>query len=200
MITDTMVFSRTGEPLSALTDAQILARAGADPDLFAVLVRRYEPAFLRRARSILKDPEDAREVVQDAFVKIYLYADRYHEREGASFASWAYTILNRVAYTRYTARRGERERRADLLPEQYESLPDSAAEFLAPLSLRNEVLAVLAVLPESAARILRLQFLEGKSQTDIARKEGLSIAAVKTRVLRAKRLFKKAHDAQNKTP
>jgi len=195
MLADIMSFSTT--ELVTLTDAEVLARSQGEPDLFAILVRRYEAALLRRARTILKSPEDAEEVVQDAFTKMYLYADKYHVREGASFSSWAYTILNRVAYTRYRAKSIERGKRAELLPEHYESLPDARAEFLEDLSIRNEVLAALAKLPEAAAKILRLQFIEGKTQEEIAQAEDLSIPAVKTRIHRAKKLFKEVYDAQH---
>lgn len=195
MLAESMSFSTTTE-LDTLTDAEVLARSQKEPDLFALLVRRYEAALLRRARTILSSPEDAEEVVQDAFTKMYLYADKYHAQEGASFSSWAYTILNRVAYTKYRAKSIERGRRAELLPEHYESLPDARAEFLEDLSIRNEVIAALALLPETAAKILRLQFIEGKTQEEIARAEDLSIPAVKTRIHRAKKLFKQAYDAQ----
>ena len=114
-----------------------------------------------------------------------------------SASSWAYTILNRVAYTKYRLKSIEWGRRTELVPEQYESLPDVRAEFLEDLSVRNEVLAALAKLPETAAKILRLQFIEGKSQEEIAASEQLSIPAVKTRVHRAKKLFKQAYDKQN---
>lgn len=183
--------------LNALSDAEVLARSRKEPDLFAILVRRYEAALLRRARTILRSPEDAEEAVQDAFTKMYLYADRYHAQEGASFSSWAYTILNRVAYTKYVARRKEAGRRAELEPEHYEALPDAHAEFLEDLSVRNEVIVALAKLPEAAAKILRLQFIEGKSQEEIAQAEQLSIPAVKTRVHRAKKLFKDVYDKQH---
>ncbi len=195
MLANIMSFS-IAEP-DALTDAEVLARSRKKPELFALLVRRYEAALLRRARTILKSPEDAEEAVQDAFTKMFLYADKYHPQEGASFSSWMYTILNRVAYTKYRAKTIERGRVAELEPEHYESLPDARAEFLEDLSIRNEVLAALAKLPETAAKILRLQFIEGKSQEEIAELERLSIPAVKTRVHRAKKLFKQAYDKQN---
>ncbi|MEK7135837.1 MAG: RNA polymerase sigma factor [Patescibacteria group bacterium] len=192
-----MSFSSSIEDLDALGDAEVLARSRKEPELFALLVRRYEAALLRRARRILSSPEDAEEVVQDAFTKMYLYADKYHSQEGATFSSWAYTILNRVAYTKYKAKSIERGRRAELEPEHYESLPDMRAEFLEDLSVRDEVLAALAKLPETAAKILRLQFIDGKSQEEIAQSEQLSIPAVKTRVHRAKKLFKQAYDEQH---
>ncbi len=191
-----MSFS-TIEDLAALSDAEVLARAAKEPELFAILVRRYEAALLRRARAILFSPEDAEEVVQDAFTKMYLYADKYHPQEGATFSSWAYTILNRVAYTKYRAKMNEFGKRAELLPEYYESLPDARAEFLEDLSLRSEVLAALSKIPETAAKILRLQFIEGKTQEEIAESEQLSIPAVKTRIHRAKKLFKQTYDKQH---
>lgn len=193
-----MSFSTT-EDRGALSDAEVLARATKEPELFALLVRRYEAALLRRARTILFSPEDAEEAVQDAFTKMYLYADKYHPQEGATFSSWAYTILNRVAYTKYRAKMSEFGKRAELLPEHYESLPDARAEFLEDLSLRSEVLAALSKLPETAAKILRLQFIEGKSQEEIAASEQLSIPAVKTRIHRAKKLFKEAY-VEQQTP
>ena len=192
-----MSFSSNVLDASVLSDAEVLARSRREPALFAELVRRYEAPLLRRARTILRSPEDAEEVVQDAFTKMYLYADKYQPQEGASFSSWAYTILNRVAYTKYRAKTVERGKRAELLPEHYESLPDTRAEFLEDLSIRNEVISALAKLPETAAKILRLQFIEGKSQEEIAEAEGLSIPAVKTRVHRAKKLFKQVYDKQN---
>ena len=197
MLADIMAFSSFAEDLNALSDAELLARSRRESGLFSVLVRRHEAALLRRARTILRSPEDAEEAVQDAFIKMYLYADKYHPQEGASFSSWMYTILNRVAYTKYAMRRKEWGRTAELLPEHYESLPDARAEFLEDLSIRDEVIAALAKLPETAAKILRLQFIEGKSQEEIAEAERLSVPAVKTRVHRAKKLFKQAYDEQH---
>ena len=44
----------------------------------------YLPEVLRRT------------VVQDAFTRVYVYADRFHPQEGAQFSSWAYAILIRL--------------------------------------------------------------------------------------------------------
>jgi RNA polymerase sigma-70 factor (ECF subfamily) len=191
-----MSFSNTDDT-STLSDADILARSKREPELFSLLVRRHEAALLRRAKTILRSPEDAEEAVQDAFTKMYLYADKYHAQEGASFSSWMYTILNRVAYTKYAAQRKSWEKTAQLEPEHYESLPDARAEFIEDLTIRDEVVVALAKLPETAARLLRLQFIEGKTQEEIAEAEQLSIPAVKTRVHRAKKLFKQVYDEQH---
>ncbi len=196
MIQGIMTFSSFSDT-EALKDADIIARVQKEPELFATIVHRYEQALLRRASKILKNPRDAEEVVQDAFTKMYLYADKYSEQEGASFSSWAYTILNRVAYTKYTIRRKEQGRYAELEPEHYEAFPDTHIDFIENLSLRDEVVNVMAKLPETVARVLRLQFIEGKSQKEIAQSEGLSISAVKTRIHRAKKLFKEIYNKQH---
>lgn len=174
-----------------LSDEKVLAASRHNPDLFSILVDRYEDAFMRKAKSILYNKEDAEEMVQDTFTRIYLYADRYTPQEGAQFSSWAYAILTRLCFTRYQKLKKQRGATLDLDPELYERLPDTE-EFVEDLSIRSEVLGALSRIPEAAARVLRMQFIEGKSQEEIARIEGSTVSAVKTRVHRAKKQFKEA--------
>ncbi len=192
MILDIMRISRTLEELRDASDEEVLAHVTKNPDALSILVDRYEAAFLRKARSILWSPEEAEEAVQDVFTRIYVYADRFTPQDGASFSSWAYAILTRLCFTRYQKLKKERGRTLELEPETYERLRDDA-DFEEELSLKDEVLVALARLPEAAATALKLQFLEGKTQEEIAESEGASVSAVKTRVHRAKKLFKQAY-------
>lgn len=178
---------------ASMSDGEVLRASKEDPDAFSVLVDRYEDAFLRKARSILYAREDAEEVVQDAFTRIYLYADRYVPQEGATFSSWGYSILIRLAFTRYQKVKKERGRTLALDPEHYERLADTD-DFEDTLTIRDEVLQALARIPEQASRVLSLQFLEGKTQEEIAAIEGSTVSAVKTRVHRAKKSFKDSYD------
>lgn len=173
------------------SDEDVLVASRTRPELFALLVDRYEDAFLRKAKSILYSAEDAEEMVQDAFTRIYLYGHRFKTQEGASFSSWGYAILTRLCFTRYQKLKRERSRTMALEPETYERIADTEA-FLEDLTIRDEVLMALSRIPEAAASILRLQFLEGKTQEEIAASQDLSVAAVKTRVHRAKKTFKDA--------
>ncbi|HQU07508.1 MAG TPA: RNA polymerase sigma factor [Candidatus Paceibacterota bacterium] len=193
MIQGIMSISSEVPNMGALSDEEVLQQAQYDSKVFAVLVDRYEKPFLRKARSIVRNREDAEEVVQDAFTRIYLYADRYRSQEGASFSSWAYTILTRVALTRYGKLKRRHNETVNLDPEHYEALPDTE-HFIERLTIRDEVLVALSRLPETAARVLRLQFLEGKTQEQVARAEGTTVSAIKTRVHRAKKLFKQSID------
>jgi len=193
MIQDVTKFSTTS--LADASDDEVLRISLSEPEAFRVLVERYEDAFLRRAKSILRSKEDAEEVVQDAFTRIYVYGNRYQPQEGASFSSWGYSILTRLAFTRYHKLVKHRKGNAPLETETYERIPDKA-DFVEDLSIRSEVLVALSKLPEAAARVLRMQFIEGKSQEEIAELEGSTVSAVKTRVHRAKKLFKHTYDEQ----
>jgi RNA polymerase sigma-70 factor (ECF subfamily) len=193
MIQDVTKYSTTS--LADASDDEVLRISLSEPEAFRVLVERYEAAFLRRAKSILRSKEDAEEVVQDAFTRIYVYGNRYQPQEGASFSSWGYSILTRLAFTRYHKLVKHRKGTAPLETETYERIPDKA-DFLEDLSIRSEVLVALSKIPETAARVLRLQFIEGKTQEEIATLEGSTVSAVKTRVHRAKKLFKQSYDEQ----
>lgn len=191
MIQDIMGFSRTTPELATASDEEVLIAMKKDPEALGVLIDRYEAAFLRKARSILYSPEEAEEAVQDVFTRIYVYADRYQPQAGASFSSWAYAILTRLCFTRYQKLKKERGRTQEMEPETYERLRDHG-DFVEELALKDEVVIALARLPDVAAKALALQFLEGKTQEEIAASEGTSVSAVKTRVHRAKKLFKKS--------
>ncbi len=191
MIQDIMRFSRTTPDLKDATDEEVLLAMQKDPEALGVLIDRYEAAFLRKARSILYSPEEAEEAVQDVFTRIYVYAHKYEPKEGASFSSWAYTILTRLCFTRYQKLKKERGRMLALEPETYERLKDSS-DFVEELALRDEVLIALSKLPETARKALSLQFLQGKTQEEIAKEEGSTVSAVKTRIHRAKKLFRKS--------
>ncbi len=189
MIHDVSKFSI--ESLKNTSDQEVLALSRTHPEAFAVLMHRYEEAFLRKAESIVRVREDAEEVVQDTFTRIYVYADRYTPQEGASFSSWAYMILTRLAFTRYQKLKKTRIATQEIEPEVYERLEDRrASDEQEAYLVQDAILVALSKLPEQASHILRLQFLEGKTQEEIALVEGSTVAAVKTRVHRAKKLLK----------
>jgi RNA polymerase sigma-70 factor (ECF subfamily) len=162
-----------------------------EPEYFRILLSRYQEAFIRKAFSILKNMEDAEEIVQETFGKIYLYADRFVVKDGASFSSWGYRILINTAFTRYQKLKKEWNAIERLDPEIYETLPDTKTEEFEKFEVSDYIVSILSEMPEHLSRILNKHFIEGKPQKDIADEEGISIGAVKTRVHRAKEAFRK---------
>jgi RNA polymerase sigma-70 factor, ECF subfamily len=183
-----------------LSDEEVLARSRKEPWLFAVLLERYETAFLRKAQSIIFNPLDAEEVVQDAFTKIYMNADRFEIREGAKFSSWAYTILINTALTRYQKNVREGKRTMHLDPE-YEQLLGEMKNHSAFEVDRDHIERILAKMPGHFADVLRLHYLERWSHKDIAEKTGESVGAVKSRIHRAKAEFRRTgEELEEKLP
>lgn len=173
------------------SDEEILTASVAQPGVFALLVRKYEAPFLRKAMGIVRDEVAAEDIVQEAFTKIYLNAGKFKVVEGATFSSWGYRILVNTALTHYMKRKRERGVRAELEPEIMELIPDKNLRQFEKAEFMDEVASVLVRMPEPLARALSSFFIDGKSQEEIAEDEGVSVGAIKTRVHRAKQEFKR---------
>ncbi len=173
-----------------LSDEDLLARSLGQPWLFAVLLDRYETAFMRRALSIIRDERDAEEIVQDTFTKIYLNAGRFSPQDGAKFSSWAYRILLNTSYTYYVKRRKNYERFATLDPEFEALVADKAIEPERAADA-DAISRVLERLPGHFAYVLRLHYLERWSQEDIAKETGEEVGTIKARIHRAKAAFRR---------
>jgi RNA polymerase sigma-70 factor (ECF subfamily) len=171
-------------------DEEVLMASRAQPWLFATLVERYQEPFLRKARGIVRDPRDAEEIVQDAFTKIYVYADKYEPQSGAKFSSWAYRILMNTAFTRYQKLIKEGQRFTAIDPE-FEQFIGEMKEHSGFAEKRDGIERILERLPEHLAYVLRLHYLERWSQEDIASETGENVGTIKARIHRAKAAFKK---------
>jgi RNA polymerase sigma-70 factor (ECF subfamily) len=180
-----------------LNDEDVLALSARRPSLFAFLVRKYEEPFMRKARSIVRDEAVAQDVVQEAFTKIYLNAGKFKKQEGASFSSWGYRILINTALTHYARRKKAGERTAELDDEIWALIPDKNLRQFEKKELQDLVASVLSRMPELFAKALSRFFIDGATQEEMAREEGVSVGAIKTRVHRAKKEFKKVFETLN---
>jgi RNA polymerase sigma-70 factor (ECF subfamily) len=175
------------------SDEEILALSVNNPDLFSILVERYEDAFIRKANQIVRNNPDAvYDIVQDAFVKIYLNAGKFKVQDGATFKSWGYKILINTCFTKYQKLKSEAVFLQDLDPEIAELIPSKydANSFEQKLDT-DYVLSLISRLPVILGRVLKLYSVDGKSQKDIAKIEGISLGAVRARIHRAKNEIKK---------
>lgn len=186
------------ENIDDVRDEVLLASSVDDPELFVHIVRRYEDAFIRKVRKVVWAKEDAEDIVQDTFTKIYLNAHKFRTVEGASFKSWAYTILMNTACTKYRKKIVEYKRTAELTTEHFENLPDTVHEGSFGLEMSDYVVSIFAKMPEHLARVLELHFIKQLPQQIIAEQEGVTVGAIKTRVHRAKTQFREL--AEQYTP
>lgn len=178
-----------------LPDDEILALSIERPVLFALLVRKYEEPFLRKAARIVGGKEEAEDVVQEAFVKIYMNAAKFKKQEGASFSSWGYRILINTALTHYQKQKRAGTTNVVLDEEVWALIPDRNLRQFEKKELADVVASVLTRMPPILAKALTAFFIEGKPQEEMASEAGVSVGAIKTRVHRAKLEFKKIYNA-----
>jgi RNA polymerase sigma-70 factor (ECF subfamily) len=180
-----------------LTDEALLERSLSHPSLFAILIDRYQDAFLRKAEGIIHSREEAEDIVQETFTKIYFNARRFKPVEGASFKSWGYKILMNTTFTHYQKLKKKGAVQLDLDPEFYEGLADPADRSHEE-QMRDYVASFLSRMPAQLARPLSLHFIDEYSQKEIAEMEGTTVSAIKTKIYRAKReftrLLKESHE------
>lgn len=175
-----------------LADEEVFALSLEKPDVFEVIVRRYEDAFLRKARSIVRDEEAVKDIVQDTFVKIYLYGKKWKPMSGAKWGSWVYKILINTCFSKYGKMRRDKEMTVVYSDEMESLMKDGSAEGQAESTDNTRYLhSLIDRLPETFARVLRLYAVGGKKYAEIAEAEGITVGAVKTRMHRAKLALKK---------
>lgn len=179
----------TTDKTKDLSDEELLARSASEPWLFAIILERYQDAFLRKARGIIHNEQDAEEIVQDAFTKIYMAASRFQPQPGARFSSWAYRILMNTAFTLYQKRLKEGSRFVNLNPEFEQFIADSSLHS-GFREDKDRIERLLDKLPKHLAAVLRLHYLENWNHKDIAELNGESIGAIKARVHRAKAVLR----------
>ncbi|MFA5987753.1 MAG: RNA polymerase sigma factor [Candidatus Paceibacterota bacterium] len=187
--------AEVADDVSLKRDEEVLSLSIDKPKLFEVIVNRYQAAFIRKVKSIIGDREDVDDIVQETFAKIYFNAGRFQPVVGATFKSWAYKILMNVTFTHYQKLKRDGENLADLDPDIYAVLPDTKNRYFEKDFVRDAVESVLTRMPKDLASVLVSHFLEGRPQKEIAKGEGVTIGAIKTRVYRAKKEFKKVSDA-----
>ncbi len=164
-------------PLVTASDSDLVLRSrDGDRGAFAALVGRYRDRFLRHARHMLGDQEDAEEVVQDTLVRAYRALDRC---EPQRFGAWAYKILVNRCRTRAIRGHWFRRRRVDL------HLAEDVGTMDEDVLWREEINRALATLPVDQREAFLLKHVDDMTYEDMSSMTGASVPALKMRVSRA---------------
>lgn len=172
------------------TDEELFINSLKNPNLFAEVVKRYEKRFLTKATRMTGSADDAADIVQDAFVKIYIQGKRFEPAGEGSFRAWAYTVLIRTCLSYLRKVKRERLVNVHLDQDVAERLMDEQAFNFDRYAVSDWLFNKLSKLSEATQRLLRLHFLEGLTTQEIATMEGMSDGAVRTRLSRAKKELK----------
>ena len=169
-----------------LSDAQLVVLAlDGDSVAFETLFKRYrEEIYALCLGRSGGNKDDAKDLVQDTFVKVYLNLERYDPQY--TFGQWIYTIA-RNTFIDYVRRRRD-ELSIDSINNRSmtpttEEEPDSR--------IINEQHSVqidrcMAALPEKYRQMVEMRFVYNLSYEEIAEQVGLPIGTVKTQIHRAR--------------
>ncbi|KOU16796.1 RNA polymerase sigma24 factor [Streptomyces sp. WM6373] len=155
----------------------IVAAQGGDLDSLTALVAGSHPNVRRFAHSLCASREDAEDAAQEALIILYRRIGML--RASGALASWMFRIV-----------RNECLRRARLMPRERPPLPDTAVMSAEDEVLRRleagRVAEAIAELPADQRRVLIMRDVQGHSGRAAAEALGLSTAAMKSRLHRAR--------------
>ena len=175
---------------SELDDAALMAKAAhGDVAAFEEIVERHQALIIGTVGRMLGNNSDVEDVAQQVFVRVWKSAARY--RPTAKFTTWLLTITRNLVFNE--ARRRKRHP-GDLLDvhegEEALALVDSAGrvpdEQLLERELQHQIDRAILALPEKQRMAVVLRRYEDKSYQEIGQVLGLSIAAVKSLLFRAR--------------
>ena len=179
-------------PAGIGSDARLLAAAlNGHSGAFGEIFTQYKRRIFHLAQRIMRNHEDAEDVVQEAFQLAFVHLHDF--KGGSQFSTWLSRIAINVALMKLRKRARKVEISIDESESDEISLKDSVPD-LAPNPeqdcLRAEktrmLREALAELRPNARRVLELYELEGRSMKEIAETMGISVAAVKARIFHAR--------------
>jgi len=183
--------------LSECEDADLFARSrSGDVAAFGELVRRNQRSALRVAAVISGSTEEAKDIVQDAFVKVHAHLDSY--RGTGSVRSWMLRVVANEAknHVRGRVRRIRRDDRHSMLSTRsIDDVGDGVGD-LVERRLEHEALAqALGGLSSRDREVLGCRFVAGLSESETADVLGVAPGTVKSRTSRALGRLRDALDA-----
>ncbi len=159
---------------------------GGDKQIFSVLVDRYKNLVFTLCLRLLKNREEAEEVAQDSFVKIYKSLNKF--KGEAKFSTWVY----RVTYNNcLDFLKAKKRKLQELSVDAYDGFEiedlDNAIDILEEKERESAILSCINMLNEDDAFLLTLHYYEDQSVKEIAEIMNLSVANVKVKLYRGRK-------------
>lgn len=169
----------------SLSDEELVLRIrGGDSVAFSALVYRHSRRFYAAAYRIMLSKEDAEDVVQEAFLKLWNGKAVWQEGKGAKFTTWFYRVVVNQARDHLAKRKDGRH--TELTEELIQSGDMSAHDSMEKQQESQVVIEALAELPERQRTALTLFYTEELSQKETAEIMGITPKAVESLIGRAK--------------
>jgi RNA polymerase sigma-70 factor (ECF subfamily) len=177
----------------ARDDEHLLVAAAKRGDIhaFEELVNRYEAKIFRLTMNITRNREDAEDAMQDAFLKSYAHLKDF--QEDSRFYTWLVRIAANEALMRLRKRRPNQfsldepvEGEEQLIPREIEDWGPSPEQRFAQTEMHEILSEAIGKLDPDFRVVFTLRDIEELSTEETAKTLGISIPAVKSRLLRAR--------------
>ncbi len=173
---------------AASDDDLLRGIAQGDRRCFQRLMERHVRAMLALATRVLRNADDADEIVQEAFLKVWTLAPKWRSDSEAKFSTWLYRVvlnasLDRLRRVRFVAE-DEAEEQADPAPGGLERVMARQRERL--------VTVAMAEMPSRQRQALSLYYFSDLTAPEAARVLGLSLGAMEALLVRGKRSLRAA--------
>lgn len=169
----------------------VAAAQAGDAAAFEELVNRYDGKIFRLTRNITGNREDAEDAMQDAFLKAYAHLQDFHG--DSRFYTWLVRIAANEALMRLRKRRPNQfsldepiEGDDDFFPRELEDWGPTPEQKYAQTEMHNIVSDVIERLAPEYRIVFLLRDFEELSTQETAEALGISVSAVKSRLLRAR--------------
>jgi RNA polymerase sigma-70 factor (ECF subfamily) len=177
-------------------DAELVAQAqGGKLEAFEDLVRRHTQLVYRTLLAILGNPADAQDAMQDTLLSAFKHISGFQGR--AKFSTWLVSIARNTALQRLRSRKnvesldeGKYEEDRDFRPRQVRAWQDNPEQCFSKSEMRQLVETGILALPPKFRVVVMLRDIELLSADEVARQLGLSVPAVKTRLLRGRLMLR----------
>jgi RNA polymerase sigma-70 factor, ECF subfamily len=174
------------------SDEQLVDRSlRGEREAFDQLVQRYQAPVYHFALRFCGHPDDARELAQDIFVRVWQKLSTF--RPGLPFRPWLYRVAGSVCLNHAARRRPATVSLAqdgDTPGPEPAALEPDPAELAATADLRRQLYEAVAQLPASYRAVILLRHLEGLDYRQIAASLELPLGTVKTQLHRARHLLR----------
>ena len=176
---------------SAAFEELVDAARQGDHDAFEEIVRRTHADTFSLARRLVSDPDDARDVVQEAYLRAFKSIRKF--RGDAQFTTWLHRITANCAATHLGRRRRNRHDELDEEVAVTDHNPEHDPAASADVAiLRDRLEAAIADLPPRLRAVVVLRDVYDLGHAEIAAELGISESAAKVRLHRARRKLRGA--------
>jgi RNA polymerase sigma-70 factor (ECF subfamily) len=179
--------------ISDASDEELMLKIqNKDSKAFSIIVQRHSSKYYALAFRMLSSVNDAEDLVQNAFTKLWVSSDTWNPKKASKFTTWFYRVIVNMCL--------DHKRKYKTIYSEFQDYMrgdhDNTDHKLDQAKVRNQVEALIDSLPDRQKAALTLYFHDEFSQKEIATILETSVKGVESLLQRAKKNLKVKYDKE----